>query len=167
MQNICIVTDNSIQFPDGKLSDVELISIIEHRFSVGGKSCKFPTAMKSELPLSLSAGKLMAPKIIPPSTAEFYALFSSLSATYRTIICITASAGLTSTYNNALAAAGLFKNSGNIRIYDSSTTSLGLGYIVQSTLKSILSGATVDQIDRMIRAKISQSYSIVASPSLS
>ncbi|MBP2002597.1 DegV family protein with EDD domain [Paenibacillus shirakamiensis] len=92
-------------------------------------------------------GKL--PKTAAPSPADFIASFQPYVDAGDHIICITLSSELSSTYQNAVIAAGEFPE-GTISIVDSLNLSAGIGLQVLKAAQLAENGATIPEILSML-----------------
>ncbi len=101
-------------------------------------------------------GKL--PTTAAPSPGKFITAFkNAFDAGAKKIICLCVSKEVSGTYNAALAAREAFADN-EIRIVDSQTLSMGLGYLVLAAADAAAQGAPIDDISTLITDMQSRTY---------
>ncbi len=87
------------------------------------------------------------PETAAPSPGNFVTAFeTAVKEGYENIICICLSSRVSSTYESAVNALEVVKDSANIKIIDSLSVSIGEGLIVIDAAKAALNGESVDSI---------------------
>jgi len=163
MESICIITDNSVQFPHPNYPGRNLVKTASLKSYFGQKqnleqwkTQNLPSVVDEEL----------CPKLVAPTIDEFRQLFIELGNSYRQILGIFLSSKLSDCYQNAEKAAKLL-NGHDIQIVDSQTTSASLGLMVQTAAQSIVEGATLVEAEHQVRSLIPQAYAVLCIPDLS
>jgi len=164
MEPICIITDNTAQFPHPNYPGRNLVNIISLRCHLGQNSDVKRWNTQSLPP---SASEDLSPRLVAPSMEEFRQLLSELGNSYRKILGIFLSAKLSNCFQNAEIAAQSLQNGCEIQIIDSQTTSAGLGLMVQTAAQAIAEGASLAEAEQKVRQLIPQSYAIICIPNLS
>lgn len=159
MSKKCIVTDSSAQFPKpifaGK-NDVYVIDLQCHLFDQVYSS-NFDYDLKI---LPKYANDHLRPTLHSPTVDYFKNYFSNLCTKYDDIICIFISSYLNKCYENALEASKSIRGSKKIHIFDSKTTSIGLGCLVQKVSELIYDRNNLEIIKQKIRYIIPHIYAI-------
>lgn len=164
MESICILTDNTAQFPHPNYPGRNLVSIIPLRCHLGHDENKKRWSIQSLPP---SASDDLCPRLVAPSVEEFRQLLSDLGNSYRKILGIFLSAKLSNCFQNAEKATQSLQNGCEIQIINSQTTSAGLGLMVQIAAQAIAEGASLAEAEQKVRRLIPQSYAMMCIPSLS
>jgi DegV family protein with EDD domain len=89
-----------------------------------------------------------------------------LSRDYESIIVLTLSALFNPTMSHALAAAEQYSNGVPVEVIDSQTTAIGLGLLVQIAAEAASRGASLKEIDRVLRASLPRVYLLLCIPEL-
>ena len=165
MSSICILTDNSAQFPRPSFPGMEIINVIDHYVSLNGEVYNNGKLKAHDLP-KIATGSLH-PMLIPPTVQDFQKIFVQLGKSYNVILGVFISSSLNDCFKNAKLAADSLHNSVSIQLIDSHTTSIGLGLLVQMIAEAIHDGASSGEVDRMARNMIKHTYSVVSVPGLS
>ncbi len=165
MPETCILTDSTAQFPAPAFTGRKRVHFISLHLEVNGQ--RYPQSegiRAADLPPS--ANGTLAPRVIPPSVAEFHASYAQLSQYYSDILVIAHAARLTQTYANALEAAGTFPGPGRVEVIDSGTTATGLGLVVAAAAAAAEDGLPADEIENQVRAMLPRVYSLFCIPGL-
>lgn len=166
MEEICILTDSSAQFPQHTFAGQELVRIIPHDVFLSGKNYPEGKELKpANFPWSAVSG--VNPKLIPPSPEKFIQWITSFSQEFRQFLIILHSSHFNLAYANALEAAASLKGSFNIQVVNSQTTSAGLGIIVQKAAESIIQGADFTSVEHLVRKQVPHVFSLFCAPGLS
>jgi DegV family protein with EDD domain len=168
MSNVCILTDNTVQFSVPAFPGRDLVHIIsidlewEGKLYVGGEGLKanmFPTSITKT-----DHNKL---KIIPPSVDDFKDLYFRLSNHYDEIVVILQTSSLSNLVENAKAATDIVQGKTDIFITDSGTTGTGLGFVVELAAKLASEGHNGEYIDQQLRDITPRLYTIFCIEGLS
>jgi DegV family protein with EDD domain len=165
MGRVCILTDNSAQFPTGSFPGVELVSIIPTHLQAGGRVYREGQGFKAQ-DLPPSAWDGVDPALIPPSVAEFQKMYSYLGGSYDQVIVITMSSHLNNTYENAQEGAASMEGRVEVHVVDSQTTAVGLGLLTQAAASAAEAGDPAPQIVRYLRGLIPHIYCMFCLPGL-
>lgn len=166
MASICIVTDNSAQFPDPSFRGQEFTKIVRLSPILHGK---IHLKQEKQIPASLPpfAGEELQPSLAAPSVDEFRRLFSSLANQYNEIVGIFLSSSLNDCYKNAQEAILTLRGGPKIQIIDSQTTTAGLGLIVQKAAEIVFEHGSLADVERNVRSLMHRTYSLFCMPNLS
>ncbi len=141
MSSICILTDNSAQFPRPCFPGMEIINVIDLGISINGAIHNNGNLPKTNA-LPLTANEVFKPHLLPPTVQDFHTIFGNLGKNYNEILGVFISSHISDCFRNAKIAADSLRNSINIQLIDSQTTSVGLGILVQSIAEAIHNGAS-------------------------
>ena len=166
MNSICILTDNSAQFPRPTFPGMEIINVIDLNISLHGNIYKNGNSVKPQS-LPGTATRELNPQLLPPTVQDFQKMFLQLSKNFNEILGVFMSSFVNDCFRNAKLAADSLRNSINIQLIDSQTTSIGLGLLVQSIAEAIHDGASSGDVDRMARNIIKHTYTVFCIPGLS
>ena len=89
------------------------------------------------------------PKTAAPSPADFIAAFEPVIASGGDVVYISLSSALSSTYQNALLAAGEFPE-GRVRVVDSETLCGGIALLVMKAARAAAKGHSSTEITAML-----------------
>ena len=165
MPSICILTDNSVQFPQPIFPGQQHVKIIPMTVELNGHQYSEHEFKTSNLPKS--ATNSLKPKLVPPTEEDFVKLFSSLAENFDTIVAILISSSLCACYNNAVAAYETLNGKIPVHLIDSQTFSVGQGLLVTAAAEAIVNGLSPVDIDREIRSLIPNIYATICTPGLS
>jgi DegV family protein with EDD domain len=166
MGAICILTDNTAQFPKVTFPGQELVRLVSLDIRLNPQYYPQTKSIKSiQLP-SIADSKL-SPALIPPSSSYLSELFSTLLKEFDEIIGIFLSSSINNLVLNAKKAAHISPARNRIHIIDSNCISSGLGFLVENASSiAINNGSTID-IEQMVREYIPRIYSLFFIPSVS
>jgi DegV family protein with EDD domain len=165
MPGICILTDNTAQFPLPVFPGQQFVSVIPLQLHSGGKRLGDGKEWRvSDLPLA--AGRPDTPTARPASPEEFRQAVQALSSQYDEVVAILSSGQLNQTVANAEKAALAAASPAPFTVIDSQTTGVGLGLLVQSAARAVEAGATCPEIKRLVRNRIAHVYTVFCVQSL-
>ncbi|MHA6529438.1 DegV family protein [Paenibacillus sp. BAC0078] len=95
------------------------------------------------------AAKGALPKTAAPSPADFITAFEPVISSGGDIVYISLSSGLSSTYQNALLAAGEFPE-GRVQVVDSKTLCCGIALLVMKAVRAAEKGQSAKEIAAML-----------------
>ena len=156
MPNVCIITDSTAQFTQPRFPGDERVHVISFQIK----------ETEHHDDRSLPGGTPELKPLISPSVQEFVRLYSRLSRIYDSILVLTLSSLLDSTMQNAFEASEQCKVGATVLVVDSQTTAIGLGMLVQVAARAASEGATLSEIDRLLRASIPCVYMLLCIPEL-
>ncbi len=107
------------------------------------------------------AGDTQPPPIMmPPSVDSLARIYGRLQGQSEHILSIHASSHLTETAANARLASQQFLGRCDIQVVDSLSMSVGLGLLVQAAAEAASSGASFDEVVRVVRGMIPRLYMV-------
>lgn len=147
MPRIALVTDSTCDLP------VELIK--QYNIHVVPLSVIFGTdvyldgvTMKAEQFFEMLRLSPHHPSTSQPAPGDFAKVYDRLVGTYDHIISIHLSSGLSGTYESALLAREMYPEA-DIRVIDTKSASIGLGWVVLLAARAILAGSSPEQVVRI------------------
>ncbi|KGE18529.1 DegV family protein [Paenibacillus wynnii] len=148
MSNVKIFADSTSDLPQGwkdtyDIGIVPLYVVFEDQTYKDGLDIT-PEAVYRRVEAS---GNL--PKTAAPSPADFMAAFTPVIEAGHDIVYISLSSSLSSTYQNALLAAGEYPE-GRIKIIDSRTLCGGIALLVMKAVRAAQSGLSADEIANLL-----------------
>lgn len=165
MSSICILTDNSAQFPQLAFPGRNLVRVIPLDIEVNGTLYEEGKDMRSNtLPPSAVDG--LNPRVKAPSQEKLRQLFITLGQSYNEIITILMSSQLSEVYEKTREAAEAVAGRVSIQLIDSQSTSVGLGILVQMAAEAAAKGVNAVEIERLVRSQIPHTYMVVCTPGL-
>jgi DegV family protein with EDD domain len=165
MAEVCILTDSTAQFPVPAFSGRKRVHVIPLHIEANGRRYEQSEGLRAA-DLPPSAGPELAPRVLPPSEAEFLEKYVRLGQTYSHILTVTHSAFLTETWRNAQAAAANFAGPARVQVVDGGTTATGLGLVVQAAAAAAEEGLPADEVENRVRAMLPRVYSLFCIPGL-
>lgn len=148
---IAIVTDSTADLPEGA---AERLGICTVPLVVSWDGQSFRD--KVDLSTADFYARLRTSRGLPrtgaPSLAAFEEQFRGLLETHDGIVCITLAAGLSATFDVARQAAAAVSAS-RIRVVDSHTLTMCLGWLVEDAAEMAAAGAPIDAIVEMVEAR--------------
>lgn len=158
MRQVCILTDDTAQFPDFSFPGFDRVNVIPLHIEIDGQ--RFPRGeglRTQDLPVSIGPGA--RPTVHPPEAEEFQQVFLSLSRQYDEIVVILLSSWLAPALPPAKEAAMLVGGRVAVHLVDSQTTAVGLGLLVQAAAQAAQNGFEGVEIKRLIMGLIPHVYS--------
>lgn len=165
MPSYCILTDNSVQYPQPSFNGRDLVRSIPYSLRLHGTLYESSRSVK---PASLPAhaSDELAPALIPPSVEDFLVSFQELMRQYDHTFVLLASSKITTAYQNAAEAIQQLNCGNRILLIDTLTISAGLGILVQHAAGIALQGLPLADVERSIRQQIGRIYTLLCTPSL-
>ena len=164
----CIVTDNYVQFPQPSFPGRQMVKILHFNYQLKGQVYEQGRDLKaSDLPLF--PGESNYPSILNQSPDQICQFFAAIEEekTYDRILAILTSSQLSPLYSQVKDAIKSFSGRVHIQLIDSQSTSIGLGFLVQSAIEAIQKNITFTEIEHLVRSLIPRIYAIVCIPGLS
>ena len=158
---VYIVTDASVRFTQPNFEKAHNIKVAPVNVRCGNR--QIPDGTGTNLASVRPMLEVCGPdsEIESPSVETFTNIYSHLQSETHQILSIHNSAGLSSTYQNALKASQQFRGRMDIQVIDSQTVSIGLGLIVQSVAQAAQRGEDLDGLVRIIRSMIPRLYTVI------
>jgi len=155
MSRVCILTDSTVQFTQPTFRGHHLVYVIPCELK--------PISQQDVSPLAMSA---YPQQLIPPTHQHYIHYFTQLAGQYDSILVLTMSGLLSHAAKNAQKAAEMFGNHAWIQVFDSLTTAVGLGLLVQKAAEIAEGGACLKEIEECIRAVAPHVYMLLCIPEL-
>jgi len=165
MGTVCIVTDNTAQFTQPSFVGRNSITILPLETRLNGVIQDGNAFKAGNLPIS--ADDDLHPELVCPSPEEFRQIFTALSQKFDQVFGLFLSSSLSDCYNHAEQAAASMHGHNIISLIDSQTTSIGLGFLVQSAAEALAHGLNLVEVEHMIRSLVPHIYAAFCTPSLS
>jgi DegV family protein with EDD domain len=166
MSQVCILTDNTAQFPLHLFPGSDLINVIPYHVQLNTPVNAHDKDIKLvHLPSSVYVNSSL--QVQPPSVEEFSQVFINLGYRYREIVVILISANLSPALVNAQIAIEVAKCPAAIHLVDSQTTTVGLGLLVQAAASAAQQGSSGAQISRLVRGLAPHVYTVFCLHNLS
>ncbi len=155
---IHIVTDSSVRFLNPDNNHHDLISLVPTTVRFEGQSIEDrPDLQLDEVRASFEAepGKAYAD---PASVEQFVEAYSRLQDVTDEIVSIHTSAGINSSFRNAVKASEGFRGRCDIQIIDSTSLSAGLGMLASRAAAAAEAGESLEDVVRVVRGVIPRLY---------
>lgn len=163
MPGVCILTDNTVQFPIPAFTGRNLVYMVSASVQLDGVTSE-NEFRAADLPAKLRGEK--KPRLYPPSVEDFQQMYLSLGKMYDEVVTIVHTAQLGPTYENARLAAKAAQGKVTITVIDGQTTATGLGLVVQEACAAAENGMDSSQIEDMIRSLLPRVYTVFFSEGL-
>ncbi len=157
MAGVCILTDNTVQFPIPAFTGRNLVYMVSASVEMAGVDAN-NDVRAADLPTTLRKGN--APRLQPPSADDFQNMYLSLGKIYDEVVAIVHTAQLGPTYENAKKAAQAAQGKVKITVIDGQTTATGLGLVVQAACAAAEHGSDSAEIEDMIRSLLPRIYTV-------
>lgn len=164
MPSVCIVSDSTALFPNPVFQGRGRVHLLPESWQAGG--LPQPERIKAtDFPLSLNGSQAL--QLATPSVAEFEKFFRQVGAHYDGVLAVLHAAQFSKTADAAQKAAAALNGSVAVRVVDSATISLGLGFIVQSAAEAAEGGMPLVELDLYARSLVPKVYGLLCIPGLS
>lgn len=161
MSRLHIVTDSSARFGRPALASQLGIHVLPNTIDIGGQLFREETDLSGEDFLRMLPELSQSPSVLPPTIADYVALFSQLAHTGSGIISVHPSRHLNDSWLNAQKAAQQVTSSScPITVIDSRTVCAGQGLLVRLAAQLALEQTRYDEILQRVRAALERVYSI-------
>jgi len=164
----CIVTDSHVQFPQPSFAGRQLVRILHHSYQLNGQTYEAGKDLKtSDLPAFPPDNTL--PGILLPDPEQICRFFEVIEEdrSIDRIIAIFTSAQLFPLFSKVQDALVSFSGRVQIQLIDSQSTSIGLGFLVQSAIDAIQKNYSSSEVEHLVRSLIPRIYAILSTPGLS
>jgi len=160
MSKVRIVTDSSAHFFDPGFPAKHQVTVVPLTIQFGTTRYQDGVDMDSERFFrELSAGAPI-PTSSAPTPKSFAAVYEEVCQQNGSVVSIHVSSRLSRTWHNARAGADEVLGRCKIHIIDSLSTSIGLGLLVEAAAKAAESGASQEDIVRIVRGMIPRMYAV-------
>ena len=163
MSSVCIVSDSTALFPNPVFPGRSRVHLLPEQWQNG--AAQPPERTKAaDFPESLQRGP--APLLATPSPAEFEKFFKQLGAHYGGVLAILHASRFSNASLAAQKAAAALHGIVPVRVVDSATVSLGLGFIVQAAAEAAEGGMPLGDLDLFARSLVPKIYGLLCLPGL-
>lgn len=161
MGRIRIVTDSSAQFLNPGLVRHFDITVVPLKIRFGDQIYREGIDLDAEgfFRRVLTEGMAM-PTLEAPSVAEFVEVFSRLNHETDRVLALLMAHGLSNTWANAHAATESLLGRCEIVVIDSMTTSVGLGFLVETAARAAAATNSLENVVRIVRGAIPRLYAV-------
>jgi DegV family protein with EDD domain len=170
MGKVRIVTDsNAFLLPE--IKDKYAIEVIPHRIKIGGaiyeEDADFTAnELFKKLSEAQSAGLNRLPEVVAADVNMILDTYTGLRNGGEEIISIHTSSQLSPMWQQARRAADMLKGRYTIRVFDSLSTSYGLGILVEKAARAAENGANIHEVARIVNGAIPHLYVALFAESL-
>ncbi|MFN2148763.1 MAG: DegV family protein [Anaerolineales bacterium] len=156
-----IVTDATVRFPNPEFIKKRNVIITPLTVSCGSNRVQDePDLDLADVrPVLESCSSTLS--VDTPPVDEFARVYEQLSTETHQILSIHTSSALTQSYQRALQASQLFRGRMDIQVIDSQSVSIGLGFLVEASVRAAERGESLDSIVRMVRGMITRLYMVM------
>jgi DegV family protein with EDD domain len=155
---IHVVTDSSVRFLDPEVHQHKLINLAPTTVRFENQELEDrPDLQLSEVLSHFEASPDRA-YADPPSVEQLVEVYSRLQDETDEIVSIHTSAGISTSYQNAIKASEGFRGRSDIQIIDSTTLSAGLGMLASRAAMAAEAGNSLEEVVRVVRAVIPRLY---------
>jgi DegV family protein with EDD domain len=147
MSGISIVVDSAADLPPDLARELE-VTVVPLVVTFGDRSFEDTALSRDEFWRLADAGP--APGTSQPPVGAFYQAFARLVAAGRQVLCLTLTAHHSGTYSSAWAAAQEFGDA--VRVVDSRSLSMGLGWLAMQAVRLARQGDALEQIQSQVEA---------------
>jgi DegV family protein with EDD domain len=160
MSRIHIVTDSTAHFTNLHFVEQNPVTVVPNTITIAGKAYRENVDISSEDAMRLITHERMLPVLMPPSEADFAAVYRNLAVNCDAIISIHPSRKILPVWERARAAAG--QNTGHCEIFviDSEDMSAAQGMLVRVAARAIANGASAEDVIRIMRGAIERIFSV-------
>jgi DegV family protein with EDD domain len=155
-----VVTDSTASFEDPDFVEDYDVTVVPLNIHFGDQVYREGIDIDAEEMLHRLKHTGDRPYISSPPASAFEQIYQELSQTTDQVCVLLSSQHLTKTYEHAQTARAGLLGRCDIAVIDSMTTSLGLGYLVQSVAEVSEKGATLEEVVRVARGVIPCLYSV-------
>ena len=159
MSRVRIVTDSTAHFTDPDFPRRHNVNVVPLTIHFGKESFRDGVDIKPDqffARLRTANGSL--PTAASPTPDQFTAVYEEATKSTTQIVSIHLSSKLGRVWRNAKAGSEPLLGRCNIQVIDSTTTSVGLGLLVEAAARAAEEGAPPDDIVRIVRGLIPRLY---------
>lgn len=153
-----LVTDSNAFFFDPAFAQKHHIRVLPLGVRLGDQVLPETALTTEQLFRRLGNNGELRPVLEAPTPEQFAAVFHELARTTDSIVCIHFSGRLSRTPDNARAGAETLLGRTNIQVIDSGSVSLGLGVLVEAAARAAESGATAEEVVKVVRGHLPRLY---------
>ncbi len=139
---VAVVSDSSCDMPEARAHAVGLVRV-PLTIAFGDETFLDGVDITPAQFYQRLAGSPVVPKTSQPSVGEFRTTFQRLLESHESVVSLHLAAGLSGTYQAALAAARQV-DAGRIRVIDTGQVSVALGLVADAVGEAVAAGAGID-----------------------
>lgn len=152
-----LVTDSNAFFFDPAFAHKHNVRVVPLGVRLGDEVVP-ETALTTEELFRRLGGRERPPLLEAPAPEQFAAVFHELAETTDSIVCVHFSGKLSRAPENARLGAESLLGRTHIQVIDSGSVSLGLGVLVEAAAQAVESGATADEVVKVVRGHLPRLY---------
>ena len=150
MSQVAVVTDSTAYLPEG-VAEADGVGVVPLHVVLGSRTGTEGTEVSPQDVAAALAERRLQVSTSRPTPAELAAAYRATGASC--IVSVHLSAELSGTYDAAVLAAADVESDGiEVRVVDSMTIAMGLGFSVLAAARAAGSGAGVDDVEAAARA---------------
>lgn len=160
-QQVTVVTDSTSYLPAGLAAELG-IRVVPLRVQLGGRTGLEGLGV-SPSDVTAALRDRIAVTTSRPTPAEFAEVYrAALSAGQHSVVSLHLSADLSGTCDSARLAAAEFEDDGvaRVRVIDSRSAAMALGFSVLAAARSAARGSTPDEVERVARAALDRTSAL-------
>ncbi len=162
MPKIQIVTDSGAQFSNPVFLGQHAVTVVPNRIRIGEVVYVEGVDLGAEEALRLLGRDVAAaPVVIPPSEADFIAVYNSLAADADAIISIHPSRSLFGSWHSATRAARQAAGHCEVAVIDSQSLAAGQGMLVQIAADAVARELGFEAAVRLVRGAVERVYTVL------
>jgi DegV family protein with EDD domain len=155
-----IVTDSSAHFHNPDVVDRYGIHVVPMTIHMGNQTFQEGVDLDPDTFFRLANHDGSAAQLSAPSVETYADLYSRLNQDADQIISLHMSHSMSDSWGNALKASKTLLGRCEIAVINSLTASVGLAMLVEAAAQMAETGASLDDIVRMVRAMVSHVYTV-------
>lgn len=159
MSRVHIVTDSTAHFQEPDFPQKHNVTVVPLTIHFGKESFREGVEIDSGQFFSKLASSAVLPTAASPTAEQFTAAYEEIARSGSSaIVSIHLSSKLGRVWRNAKAGSEPLLGRCDIQIVDSTTTSVGLGLLVEAAARAAEAGEPADEIVRIVRGLIPRLY---------
>jgi DegV family protein with EDD domain len=162
--SVGIVSDSTALFSNPVFQGRNLVNLIPAAWQANGAA--LPERLKAaDFPQTLKGSD--APQLAAPTRAVFEETFRQVGAKHDGVLAVLHSGRFGDAATKAQEAAAALNGTVPVRVVDSNTISLGLGFVVQAAALAAEGGMSLPELDLYARSLVPKVYGLLCIPGLS
>lgn len=156
---VCIVTDSTVHFTDPDFPRKHSVTVVPLAIHFGKETFRDGVDINSgQFFARLKSTNGTMPTVASPTPEQFTAVYEEVTKSTTQVVSLHLSSKLGRVWRNAKVGAEPLMGRRSIQVIDSTTTSVGLGILVEQAVLAAEDGATPDEIVKLIRGLIPRLY---------